>query len=105
MKTAVLGGIVIGVFVVNWLGVFVLPIAVAIYQCIALLFLMTWRGVDPLSLKKFRSPYSELLYHNNASSRTRFIDRSMIFVIQFGWTYITTTAIAVIVRFVKTLIW
>ncbi len=64
MRNALLGGKLIGMFVNNWLGVFILPIAVAFYQCIALFFLMSWRGVNPQRAKSETQKCNAITTHH-----------------------------------------
>lgn len=102
MGNALFGGILIGVFVKGWLGVFVLPVFVAIYQCISLFYLVKRNGFNR---KKFKSDYEEFQQKYNGISIEKFSGSGNIYIIQFGWTYITTTLFAVIVHFVKVFIW
>lgn len=73
MATALIGGLIIGFFIKGWVGVFIMPVVVTIYQCVTLFFLMKRKGI--------------------IQKRT--------FVIQFGWTYLTTTGFAVVAHFIK----
>lgn len=81
MGTALLGGLLIGFFVVGWLGVFVLPVVVAIYQCIALFFLIKRKGINSQDKIDY-NPMKKYMF-------------------QFSWTYITTTAFAIAAHFIR----
>lgn len=104
MRTAFLGGIIIGTFIVGWLGVFVLPVFVAIYQCIALFFLIKRKRINLSQMKEFSNPIAEIKYNLHASSWTKWIDSMKIYAIQFVWTYTRTTIFAVLAYFIKNII-
>jgi hypothetical protein len=102
MGNALLGGILIGLFVKGWLGVFILPVIVAIYQCIALFFQI--KRMDSSKVKGLSKLYSKINFNTNKSLGIIWFDSMRIYAIQFGWTYITSTGFAVVAHFMRIII-
>lgn len=100
MANALLGGVIIGYFVIGWLGVFILPVFVAIYQCIALFNLKRKGRI----ISEFVNPYAEIHYNLYTSQWSKWIDSIKIYLIQFAWTYITTAVVALMIYFIKNII-
>ena len=94
MWTAIIGGLIIGLLVKGWFGIFILPVSVALYQCVALFFLIKQKRISLSQTKGFTNPYAEIHYKLYASSRTKWADSLKIYVIQFFWTYTSTTLVA-----------
>jgi len=79
MLNALLGGLIIGFFVKGWMGVFVLPVFVAIFQCIE--FFVKKR--KSINVSEFTNPYTEAHYNLYTSSWEKFIDSIMIYIVHF----------------------
>lgn len=104
MWTAIIGGLIIGLQVKGWFGIFILPVAVALYQCVALFFLIKQKRISLSQIKGFTNPIAEV--HNNLYVRswTKWAESLKIYVVQFFWTYISTTVVAFGIALVKHLI-
>lgn len=102
MGNALLGGIIIGFFVKGWLGVFILPVIVAIYQSIALFFQI--KRMESSKVTALSRLYSEINFNTNESSGINWFDSMRIYAIQLGWTYITTTGFAVVAHLIRIII-
>ncbi len=91
MRNALLGGIIIGILIKGWLGVFVLPVFVALFQCVELFFLLRKQNKVFALVDKEIKRYFDV---NNIRT----------FAVQFFWSYITTTVFAMVVYFIKNVI-
>lgn len=51
MGTAIIGGIVIGIFIKGWIGIFVLPVFIGMYYCIKMYRRAKWDALLRFDLK------------------------------------------------------
>lgn len=104
MGSAIFGGIIIGLSVKGWLGIFILPVAVAFYQCVSLYFLVKQKRINISQIKGFTNPYAEFHYNLDASAWTKWVDWVKIYLIQFLGTYTRTILVALVIVLIKYLV-
>lgn len=104
MGTAIFGGVIIGLFIKGWLGIFILPVIVAFYQCLALFFIIKQKKICLSQTIGISNPYAEVHYNQYASSWTKWVDSLKKYVIQFCWTYTSTLVVALVFTLIKYLV-
>lgn len=109
MGTEVIAGLIFGMFVIGWWGIFILPLVIGLLQCVRLYF---------LKRKKIINSKQVSIMKSNGMSSDEIEEIKMLFqdvkkmemsgikdyVITFLHSYVTVVVIAVVVKAIKILV-
>ena len=111
MATEIIGGVLIGIMIQEWLGRLILPAAVGLFACVELFVVQRHRGLPARWLSAMKAegiPNEEIAHANRAFdemseklSRGSGLIGWKIYALQFVWSTITTLPIALVTGLVR----